>query len=73
MLQRTETCPSVKYNWLLIVKNILLSLGFGDVCYCQKSKHHKLKTKDILKQRLTDCFQQECDAFFFLHFPQTAF
>lgn len=52
-------------------RNILLSLGFGDVCYCQKSKHHKLKTKDILKQRLTDCFQQECGAF--LHYPQNAF
>lgn len=35
------------------------------------SKHYKLKTKDILKQRLTDCFQQECDAF--LHYPQNAF
>lgn len=51
----TKICfeERVKYNWLLIVKKkSIASSGFGDVRNCQNIS--------------TDCFQQECDAFYII-------
>lgn len=65
MFERAEKYPCVIYNWLLNVKkNVLFSLGFGEVWYCQNVTNKKLFL-DIFKQRLQDCFQQDCNAFFF--------
>lgn len=67
MFERAEKYPCVIYNWLLNVKkNVLFSLGFGEVWYCQNVTNKKLFL-DIFKQRLQDCFQQDCNAFFFQH------
>ena len=63
MLERIETNSCTRYNWLLNVKYLLFSVGFGEVWYCQNITNKNIFLK-IFKQRLTDCFQQECDAFF---------
>lgn len=65
MFDRIEVRHCTKYNWLLGVKNLLLSLGFGEVWYCHNITNKKLFL-NIFKQRITDCFQQECDDFFFI-------
>lgn len=63
MFERAEKYPCVKYNWLLNVKHLLFSLGFGEVCYSQNVTNKRLFL-DIFKQRLQDCFQQDCNTFF---------
>lgn len=63
MFERAEKYPCVKYNWLLNVKHLLFSLGFGEVWYSQNVTNKRLFL-DIFKQRLQDCFQQDCNAFF---------
>ena len=58
MVERAEKYPCVKYNWLLNVKHLLFSLGFGEVWYSQNVTNKRLFL-DIFKQRL-----QDCNAFF---------
>lgn len=60
MFERAEKYPyeNMKYNWLLIVNNLLFSMGFRDVWYCQNDTSKGLFL-DILNS-----FQQDFKAFF---------
>lgn len=51
MFERAKKYPCVKYNWLLNVKHLLFSLGFGEVWYSQNVTNKRLFL-DIFKQRL---------------------
>lgn len=63
MFERDEKYPCVKYHWLLNVKNLIFSLGFGEVWYCQNGTSKRLFL-GIIKERLQNCFEQDYNAFF---------
>lgn len=46
-----------------LCRNSLFSLRFGEVLYCKNIINKSLFLINF-KQRLQDCFQQDCDAFF---------
>ena len=50
-------------SWVSNVKNLLCSLGFGSVWYTQRV-HNSSHLLAMVKQRLTDIFIQERNAFF---------
>lgn len=52
--------PSVKYNWLLNIKHLLLYWVWWSLVVLSNHKKQKA-VLNIFKQRLIDCFQQDCD------------
>ena len=63
MLYRIDHDNCNSNMWLLCVRNLLSSLGLGDVWLCHNVTNDKLFLS-VCKTRLTDCFLQERNSFF---------
>lgn len=65
MFEKAEKYPyeNMKYNWLLIVNNLLFSMGFRDVWYCQNDTSKGLFL-DILNKSYKTVFNKILMHFF---------